>query len=102
MKRIKLNIAVIAFILGSAIAFTQSAFNTIKKPHIAHNATQYQFNGTTLAEDKSASNYSVVSGTPSCIGSNLPCEVTVTGSLQAWLDARTETQIRDQADSKRN
>jgi hypothetical protein len=102
MKRIKLNFAVMAFILGSAVAFTQSAFTTVKKPHIALNATQYQFNGTTLIADKSASNYSVVSGSPSCVGSSLPCTITVTGDLQTWLNAHTDTQIRDMADQKRN
>ena len=64
---------------------------------------QYQFNGTTLTQDKTASNYSVVSGSgPSCEGTALPCVVSVTGDLQTWLNARTDTQIRDQAISTKD
>ncbi|RAV60188.1 hypothetical protein DIU36_02505 [Mucilaginibacter rubeus] len=64
---------------------------------------QYQFNGTTLSQDKTASNYSVVSGSgPSCDGTALPCVVSVTGDLQTWLNARTDTQIRDQAISTKD
>ena|SRR3569833_4417057 len=101
MKRIKLNFAAWAFLLGTALAFTTSSFTTVKAK-TASGATQYQFNGTTLSQDKSASNYSVVGAPPSCSGTALPCTITVSGDLQTWLDARTPAQIRDDADAKRN
>ena len=95
MKRFKLNFAVIAFILGSVIALTQSAFTPVKKAGVARTGTNYVFNGTTAAESQMATFYSVKSGTPSCDEADvLPCEIdNISGSLQTWLNARSQEQI---------
>jgi hypothetical protein len=99
MKNFRMKISVFAIALGSVIALTQSAFTPAGKRF----ATQYQFNGTSLADDKNAANYSAVSS-PTCGGTAMPCVISVpTGTtLTAWLAARTPEQIRDQAVSQKN
>ena len=104
MKSFKLNFTALAFILGSVIAISQSAFTPAKKSTAGRFSTQYQYNGTTLADDKFSVNYSPISGTgPTCDNANqLPCVVTVTGSLQTWLDARTDIVILAQSTHTRD
>ena len=102
MKRFKLNFAVAAFVVGAAIAFTQSSFTTAKVKR--QNGTEYQFNGTMVSQEKSASNYSVVSGSgPSCDENEvLVCTINVTGDLQTWLNNHTDAQILAAADQTKD
>jgi hypothetical protein len=100
MKHTSFKLPVLAFALAAIIAFTQSAFTPVKTVKYKVAAVQYAFNGTTLAQDKSASNYTAISPSnpaPTCAGASLPCIVSVEGDLQTWLNARTPAQIRDQA-----
>ncbi|WPU97838.1 hypothetical protein SNE26_17570 [Mucilaginibacter sp. cycad4] len=106
MKKITLKnkyvaiVALFVMLLGAGVAF---AFKAPAKKIKVLPPVQYQFNGTTLAQDKTAANYSVVSGSgPDCEGTALPCVVSVSGDLQTWLNARTDTQIRDQAISTKD
>lgn len=106
MKKITLKnkyvaiVALFVMLLGAGVAFAFKA--PVKKIKVLP-PVQYQFNGTTLTQDKTAANYSVVSGSgPDCEGTTLPCVVSVSGDLQTWLNARTDTQIRDQAISTKD
>ncbi|MGF7079047.1 hypothetical protein [Mucilaginibacter sp. UYCu711] len=92
MRRFKLNLALATFIAGSAIAITQSSFTPAKAAKFSSN---YHFKGTTTAQMKTAANYEVVTSPPTCDnGGSLPCEIdNISGSLQTWLDARTNAQI---------
>ena len=104
MKRFSLKLPFVAFALAGIIAFTQSAFTPAKVVH-TKSVVSYAFNGTTLAQDKSAANYTMIDAShpaPECEGTSLPCIVSVDGDLQTWLNARTQTQIRDQADETKN
>jgi hypothetical protein len=93
----------VAIVAAFLILSGAGATFAFKAPAKVLPPVQYQFNGTTLTQDKSASNYSVVSGSgPSCAGTALPCVVSVSGDLQTWLNARTATQIKDQAISIRD
>jgi hypothetical protein len=100
----KFKIGFLAILLGGIIAVTQSAF---KPAHVRkYDAAQWIFNGTTIAQDKSASNYTMVDGShpvpDNCSGTSLPCYITVDGDLQTYLDANTAADIRSNADEKRN
>ncbi|MFI5162355.1 MAG: hypothetical protein ACHQHN_13835 [Sphingobacteriales bacterium] len=97
MKRFKLNFAVIAFMVGSVVAFSQSAFTPVRKAK-AQTGTNYKFNGNQLSQDLSASNYSTYSTAPSCDEANvLPCIINVTGDLQTWLNTQTNQSVVDNA-----
>jgi hypothetical protein len=104
MKNKKLNISVLAIVLGSLVAFTQSAFKPAHKQTYA--TAQWIFTGTMLSQDKSAVNYVKVDAThpvPSnCTGTALPCYITVDGDLQTYLNANSSTAIRDNANEVRN
>jgi hypothetical protein len=104
MKRIKINFAVLAFVLGTVVALTQSSFTSVKQANSRITAVQYHFEGNSLSQDKSASNYTILSSPASdCTEANvMPCVITVDGDLQTWLDARTNVQIRDQADDTKD
>jgi hypothetical protein len=96
MKRIKLNFAVAAILLGSVIAVTQSAFTPIK-PAAKHFAgTIYDFNGSMLSQDKTAANYSAEGTTPPDCDEvqTLPCRILVPEgqTLQGWLDSQSNFQ----------
>jgi len=104
MKNRKFNITMLAFLLGTVIAFTQSAF----KPAHDHGLTsaQWIFTGTMLSQDKSAANYVKADAShplpTNCAGTAVPCYITVNGDLQTYLNANTSTAIRDNADEVRN
>jgi len=97
MKKYMLNAAAVVLAVGA------SAFTSIDVPARAV-ANQYRFNGTQLSQVHDISKWSQISGTlPSCSGTVLPCVITVTsGSLQSYLDARSNEQVRDQADMQKN
>ncbi|QEM07803.1 hypothetical protein DIU31_031480 [Mucilaginibacter rubeus] len=104
MKNSRLNISMLAIVLGTVIAFTQSAFKPVHKHKFA--TAQWIFNGTMLSQDKSAANYTKVDAThpvpTSCSGSAVPCYITVDGDLQTYLNANSSTAIRDNADEVRD
>jgi hypothetical protein len=104
MKSFKVNIAVMAFLLGSAIALSQSAFISAKTVKKGQTGTEYQFNGTSVSQEKTASDYSVVSGSgPSCDDNDvLVCTINVTGDLQTWLNNHTDAEILGAADQTRD
>lgn len=103
MTRIKLNFAAIVMTAGVAIALTQSAFTPAHPAKKHTTGTEYQFNGTMASQEKSAADYSVVSGSgPSCSGSALVCTINVSGDLQTWLNQHTTAQILAAADQTRN
>lgn len=104
MKRTSFKISVLAIILGSMVAFTQSAFKPVHKHNFA--TAQWIFNGTTLSQDKVAGNYTKVDAMhpvpTNCSGSALPCYITVDGDLQTYLNNNSSTVIRDNADEIRD
>ena len=105
MKRFKINLGFIAFILGAVIAFTQSSFTTVKAEKVKRSGTNYVFNGNSLTDDTNAANYSVESGDPGCDQTpTLPCVINVPAgqTLSGWLSTRSDTQIRDQATEKKS
>jgi hypothetical protein len=105
MKRIKLNFAVVALLLGSVIAITQSSFTTAKAVKGKTSDAHYVFTGNALADDTDPANYDVEDGDPGCAsGMSLPCVITVPDgtSLTDWLGARTKEQILSQADEKKS
>lgn len=104
MKNRKFNVAMLAFLLGSVIALTQSAFKPAHKNRLT--SAQWIFTGTMLSQDKSAANYVKADAShplPSnCEGTAVPCYITVSGDLQTYLNANSSTAIRDNADEVRN
>ena len=103
MKSFKLNFTALAFILGAFIAISQSAFTSAKKVNKARPGTEYEFKGTTVAEEKTASEYAVDSGSgPTCSGTTLVCTINVTGDLQSWLTTHSDAQILAAADQTKN
>lgn len=105
MKRFKINKAFLAaLILGSTIALTQSAFTSAKPLKVKSGGTEWQFNGTSTSEMKSASEYSEVSGSgPSCDDANvLPCTINVTGDLQTYLNGHSDAQILAASDQTKD
>jgi len=103
MKRFKINFAVAAILAGSLIALTQSAFTPATVKH-ARFGTEYQFNGTTTAQQRDATNYSVVSGDgPVCDDSDIHvCTINVTGDLQTWLTNHSDADILGAADQTKD
>jgi hypothetical protein len=100
MKNRKFNVTMLAVLLGSVIAFTQSAFTPAHKHGLT--SARWVFTGSVLSQDKSAANYVKVDAShpasTSCSGTQLPCIITVEGDLQTYLNANSSTAIRDNAD----
>jgi hypothetical protein len=97
-------LTMLAFLLGSVIAFTQSAFTPAHKHGL--NSAQWIFTGTMLSQDKSAANYVKADAShplpQDCQGTAVPCYITVNGDLQTYLNANSTTAIRDNADEVRD
>lgn len=104
MKNRKFNVTMLAVLLGSVIAFTQSAFTPAHKHGLT--SAQWIFTGTMLSQDKSVANYVKADAAnplpPDCHGSAVPCYITVNGDLQTYLNANSSTAIRDNADEVRD
>ncbi len=89
--------SVSALLLGIILSVSTTAFRSVNNHRTA---VQYSFEGSNSSQSKSASNYTMLGVSdpqPECEGTSLPCVIEVDGDLQTWLDARTETQIKDQA-----
>ena len=64
MTKFKINLAMIAFILGAGIALTQSAFTSVKHVNAKQSGTEYQFNGINSMQEKYAADYAFLKNRP--------------------------------------
>lgn len=77
---------------------------SLNKHSEAPRATVYAFMGENLNEATNHNLWEEVDDIPTnCgTGTDLPCHVETTTSIQSWLSGKTPIQIRDQANSLRN
>ncbi len=103
MKKLKINFAILAMIIGvtAAFAFKPAGPKTIK----GHTQTTWYFNGST-GQVQTASDWSTNNIPDDCSSTgSLPCSITVDAStqsqLQTFLNSETVAQITNMSVDKR-
>ena len=107
MKTIKINLAVIAMIIGVSAAFAFKAESATSNKHRASRYWYYNSASTDGAQFKVATNYSTTNNSETCVVSaERPCKILVnadnTTQLQSILTPLTPDDISDMSEGHKN